>query len=322
MGNVWGPLRAAIAAALGTAVAAAGAIAAPPAGALRTGVKTAAPAYYVAIGASEAVGFQPVPGQRHGAPSHRGYAEDLTTMEAGRWPGLSLIELGCPGITSVGALTGASPSLPGRSSAGGPVHCVYPAGSELATAVHLIRQRAGRTVLVTVDLGFNDVWPCLRHDSVNWTCLHAGLQGVRDSLPVILSRLRAAGGRHLLIVGLEHSDPFLAEILRGKVAFARKTEALIDRLNNVLAAIYTGAGALVADVPAAYGTDNRMPVQLPGHGTVPEGVARVCAFTWMCTPEHNLHPNDAGYRAIADAVAAAIATAPLLGSSPAGGNTG
>lgn len=293
---------------------AAGVVGAPPAGALRNGVNAVAPSYYVAVGASEAVGYQPVPGHLHGAPSHRGYAEDLDQMEAARWPGLALIELGCPGITAVGALTGASSPLPGQSSAGRPPWCTYPQGSEVATAVQLIRQRAGRTVLVTVDLGFNDVWPCLRRDAVNEACVDVGLRQIDHSLPAILSRLRAAGGRGMLVVGLEHSDPYLAERLRGHAAFAAASETVIDRLNNALAAIYTGAGDLVADVPATYGTDDRAPVHLAGYGQVPQDVARVCALTWMCAPEHNLHPNDAGYREIADAVAAAIATAPVFGS--------
>lgn len=307
-------MGAAAAAMLGATLVATAVVAAPPAGALRSGVKVVAPAYYVAVGASEAVGFQPVPGQQHGAPSGRGYAEDLVRLESHRWPGLALIELGCPGINSVAALTGESPSLPGVTSAGGRSRCVYPQGSEIATAVHLIRARHGRTALVTVDLGFNDVWPCLRHDMVDQACVASGLEHIRTSLPVILSRLRAAGGPHMLIVGLEHSDPYLAEMLRGHAAFALASEIVIDRMNSLLAALYTAAGALVADVPTTYGTDDKTPVQLPGYGTVPAGVAKVCALTWMCTDEHNLHPNDAGYRAIADAVAAAIATAPVLGS--------
>lgn len=308
-----------VAAALGVATVAtvavgAVALGAPPAGALRSGVNTVAPAYYVAVGASEAVGYQPIPGHRYSAPTDRGYSEDLLHIEAVRWPGLALIELGCPGITAVAALTGASPSLPGASSAARPIKCLYPQGSEVATAVHVIRQRTGRTVLVTVDLGFNDVWPCLRHDAVHPACVRTGLQQIDQSLPVILSRLRAAGGPGMLIVGLEHSDPYLAESLRGKPGFARASEAVVDALNDELAAIYTTAGALVADVPATYDTHDRTPVKLAGYGTVPRGVARVCELTWMCTSAHNLHPNDAGYRAIAAAVAAAIATGPLFGS--------
>lgn len=298
-------------AALGVGVTAAP----PPAGALRSGVDSDAPGYYVAVGASEAVGYQPVDGQPHGgAPTDEGYANDLVHLESSRWPGLSLVELGCPGITSGGALTGVNPPLPGGSSAGRPDKCTYPQGSEVATAVQIIRKRGQRTVLVTVDLGFNNVWPCLRHDTVDQACVTSGLQQVHQSLPVILDRLRAAGGPKMLIVGLEHSDPYLAESLRGETAFAHATEGVVDRLNDELAAAYTAAGALVADVPAAYDTHDQRPVRLAGYGIVPQGVARVCALTWMCTSAHNLHPNGAGYRAIAGAVAAAIATGPLLGS--------
>ena len=49
----------------------------------------------------------------------------------------------------------------------------------------------------------------------------------------------------------------------------------------------------------------------PGLGTVPTNVARVCALTWMCAAPPlgpNLHPNDAGYRVIAGALADALAT--------------
>ncbi len=303
---------AALAAAMGAGVAAVAG--APAAGALRSGVNTVAPSYYIAVGASEAVGYQPLPGLHHGAPTTSGYANDLVRTEQSRWPGLALTELGCPGITSVAALTGVSPGLPGISSAGKGHSCRYPAGSEVATAVQLLRQRAGRTVLATVDLGFNDVWPCLRHDVVDQACVSAGLQQVRQSLPAILARLRAAGGPHLTIVGLEHSDPYLAEFLRGQAAFARASEIVIDKLNNELAAIYTAAGALVANVPGAYHTDSRARVSSARHGSVSQGVAQTCALTWMCTPEHNLHPNVAGYRAIADAVAAAITAGPVLGA--------
>ncbi len=43
---------------------------------------------------------------------------------------------------------------------------------------------------------------------------------------------------------------------------------------------------------------------------MPADVARTCALTWMCDPPplgHNPHPDDAGYRAIAGAIAGAIA---------------
>jgi lysophospholipase L1-like esterase len=288
-----------------------------PAGALRIGTRRVAPSYYVAVGASESVGYQPVPGERHGAPTGRGYANDLVRMEQRRWPGMALIELGCPGITAVTALDGVTPGAgpggPSQDSAGRKARCTYPAGSEVSTAAQLIRQRAGKTVLVTVDLGFNDVWPCLRHDTVDNGCVTAALDQIARALPAVLSRLRDAGGPRMLIVGLEHSDPYEAEWLRGKAAFAEASQHVIDRLNGELTALYTSGGALVADVPAVYGT--AAVATRPGDGgTVPHAAARMCALTWMCGSEHNLHPTDAGYQAIADAVAASIASAPVLPS--------
>jgi len=288
-----------------------------PADALRSGINRKASSYYVAVGASESVGYQPTLANPHGEHTDMGYANDLAGAEAVRWPGLSLIEIGCPGITAEAALDGTAKNAASESIAGKTVHCNYPAGSEVATAVRIIRQRADRTVLVTVDLGFNDVAPCLRHETVDSACVTLGLAEINQALPEVLSRLRSAGGSHMLIVGLEHSDPYLATSLRGEPAFAHESQQVIDRLNGELAAIYTSKGALVANVPAAYGTSNTTPTTLVGHGSVPEGIARDCALTWMCGSLHNLHPTDAGYRAIAAAIGAAIADATATAGSDA-----
>jgi hypothetical protein len=42
---------------------------------------------------------------------------------------------------------------------------------------------------------------------------------------------------------------------------------------------------------------------------VPTDVVETCALTWMCDPPplgHNPHPDDAGYRTIAAAIAGAV----------------
>jgi hypothetical protein len=50
-------------------------------------------------------------------------------------------------------------------------------------------------------------------------------------------------------------------------------------------------------------------VELPGAGTVPLNVARICTWTWVCLPPPlgpNNHPNAVGYGAIGGAFAKAF----------------
>lgn len=275
------------------AVAAATALTAAPAGAAGR-----AATYYVAVGASESLGVQPTAASPRGAPTDDGYANALVAMEHSRWPGLRLVHFGCPGITAEAALVG-----------GGP--CSFGTGSEVAAAVDFVRDHRGQTVLATVDLGFNDVWPCLVHTTVDAACATAALGTVSRVLPIVLRRLRAAGGPGMQIVGLLHNDPYLAASLRGPAGrrFSAAALSVIDRLNAALAGIYHRAGAAIANVPSAFSLGTDAPAAVAGRGTLPRDVAKNCTLTWMCA-RHNLHPNATGYDVIAGAIAAALPTGP------------
>lgn len=258
--------------------------------------------YYVAIGASESVGVQPVPGHRRGRRTDHGYANDLAATLRHRWPGLRLVQFGCPGTTVAAAVDG-----------GGA--CRYPSGSQLATAVGFIRAHAATTVVATVDLGFNDLRPCLAHERVGRSCVATTLREVARHLRLLLRRLAAAGGPGLHVVGLEHNDPFLGFYLGGPKGrrFAQESVVAFDRLNAVLRSAYRAAGDPVADVPRAFDVGNLHPVLLRGHGRVPAEVALACRLGWTCSPlpyaHHNVHPNTRGYDAIADAAAHALGAA-------------
>lgn len=253
------------------------------AGAVRHAAGQSGP-YYVAVGASESVGVQPVPADHQVVPTDQGYADDLTTMEQRRWPGLQLADFGCPGITAEGALHG-----------GGP--CPYASGSQVGTAVTFVGHHRHEVALVTVDLGFNDLWPCLLNGMVDEACVSGALARVAGALPAVLGALRAAGGPRLLIVGLQHADPYVADARLGQPGFALATVPVFDRLNDLLSSDYGAVGAAVTRVPE------------PRRGVGgPEAIEVACARTWMCTVD-NIHPTPDGYRVIAGEIASAIVRA-------------
>ena len=255
------------------------------------------PPFDLALGGSGSVGFQPTRGEPLGQPTDSGYAEDLAAREAARWPGLTLVRIGCPGMTTQTMISG-----------GG--HCVYRAGSQLQTALSFLRTHPS-TVLVTVDLGFNDLSPCLRDMEVRADCVDSGLDAVQSQLPQILSAIRQAAPDGTHVIGVGHYDPYLADGVRGPAgqAFAQASLGIIDRLNGVLRAAYTQAGMRMADVGAAFQLHDTSPVDVPGLGIVPTNVARVCALTWMCVAPPlgpNTHPNDHGYRMVGNTIASTL----------------
>ena len=108
-----------------------------------------------------------------------------------------------------------------------------------------------------------------------------------------------------------HYDPFLGDAVRGPAgqAFAEASLDVIDRLDGVLRAAYGQAGIRMADIAEAFQLHDTSPLDVPGLGTVPTNVARVCALTWMCVAPPfgpNSHPNDKGYRMESNAIADAL----------------
>lgn len=108
-------------------------------------------------------------------------------------------------------------------------------------------------------------------------------------------------------------NPFLANWLLGpegqQIAQASATQ-LMGPVNAVLRGIFEAGGAGVADIEAAFSSnDFATQVELPGAGTVPLNVARICMWTWVCAPAPfgpDNHANEAGYGAIAQAFAVAL----------------
>jgi lysophospholipase L1-like esterase len=190
-------------------------------------------------------------------------------------------------------------------------HCAYPDGTQLAAAVDFLRDHP-TTVLVTVDLGFNNLRSSIRAGQIDQPCVDQSISLVEQQLPVILSALRAAGSPGLRIVGIGHYDPYLGSYLRGPTGRVLAPESLdaISGLDQALRSIYAASGIPMADVAGSFDTASTNPTMMSGVGMVPRDVARICTLTWMCAAKPfgpNQHPNDDGYRVMSQAIVAALA---------------
>jgi lysophospholipase L1-like esterase len=250
--------------------------------------------YYLALGDSLAQGVQP---DAAGASveTRQGYPDLLyAALRPGR-PGLRLVKLGCPGETTSTMIDGGI--------------CRYPGGSQLAAAAAFLRAHRGHVLLITIDIGANDLEDCGSQSNVIkvLSCFVTDVPGAVSRLATIMARLRAAAGPRVRMVGMSYYLPALAQWRDGSSgqALAKLTERLEAGYNDLLEHVYAKSDAKVANVFGAFDTgDFGDQVTVPGIGTVPRNVALLCRWTWACTTPPrgpNQHANQAGYGVIARA---------------------
>lgn len=249
--------------------------------------------WYVSAGDSLAAGVQPIGDPADLYRTDAGYAEQLLSIARAETPKLGLVKLGCPGETTTTMIEGGI--------------CSYDHGSQLDEAVAFLRAHRQQVAFVTIDIGAND-FPCQAAE-----CVPAGVAAIQANLPGILADLRAAAGPDVPIVGMTIYNPFLAYWFGGPdgQAFARASASqLLAPVNGLLRGIYEGSGDGVADIERAFSSDDFVTqVTLPGAGTVPLNVARICMWTWVCAPAPwgpDNHANADGYGVIARAYADAL----------------
>ncbi len=260
---------------------------------------TAQTGFYLAMGGSSSLGFQPT-----GIPAHNGkrtstgYANDIVNDESAKGLTLTLRQVGCPGETWVTIVNTVDA-------------CYAKPGGQMTASMNYLAKNSNAIGLVTIDLGFNDVRACLLHSTVDVNCANRGITSVRRNMPAILRRLKSAAGPNVHFVGLLYEDPFLADYLvnGSGITEANLTLHVMAELNSTLQAAYVQAHIPMANVPGAFKTTNIDPVSLAHVGTVPQNVESACTLTWMCSappwgPDD--HPNNAGYRAIATAIEGAF----------------
>ncbi|PRY01822.1 SGNH/GDSL hydrolase family protein [Allonocardiopsis opalescens] len=262
--------------------------------------------HILALGDSLAVGVQP---DENGTPEEtpRGYADVIHRELYDTDSTLRLVKLGCGGEDTGTMLDG------GR--------CDYVeehgADSQIAAAEAFLAENAGAVELVVLDIGANNLVPCAVRDGelvaeLDSECVDEGLAVAADDVEEIAGRLREAAGPDVRIVGMTYYNPFLAGWLLGgeERELAEESAELLPELNEALVAAYQRHGVEVADVAAAFDSEDFEPapaadaegVAAAAEGT-PRNVARICSWTWMCAaaPQGpDIHANDEGYRRIAD----------------------
>ncbi|WP_433609522.1 SGNH/GDSL hydrolase family protein [Prescottella agglutinans] len=284
------------------------------------------PTYYLALGDSLAAGYQPNTG--HDEPVS--YTDDIYNALKASDPDLEFVNLGCDGETTATMINGGK--------------CTYPgATSQLDAATKFLAAHQGKVAYVTEDIGANDVYHCLSGGSGSLGssgvpdvgCIAQSLATVEQNLTKINSQLRDAGGNGPRYVGMNYYDPALAGWLQG--GLTRVVAAGTVALNNLFAATIANAnsssGWKTADVSTAFSNNDFTPVDVPGFGTLPKNVGRICEWTWMCTQYRDIHANPTGHQVIADTFlplleaggpgsSASSGSSGSLGSSGSNGSTG
>jgi len=236
--------------------------------------------YYLALGDSVAYGAQPT--KMNAPPS--GFNSGYVDVFAGRLrtiaPKIQVVNYSCPGESTRTFVKG---GCSGRGDVKG-LHDPYK-GAQLAAALAFLRAHPGRVSPITLTLWGNDVVEVADACKGDPGCIqarapHAFAQlGAR--LATIVEQLRAAApNAEIIVTGAWNFN----------VGALPQTDPLFRSVDRSIARAAAAGKAQVAKL---------FPVFNP-KGSVAREKARLCAMTFIC--KGDVHPTNAGYRAIAAAV--------------------
>ena len=282
----------------------------------------AAPLFYMALGDSYSVGFQPNVGGPGGSATagYTGYVAKKLKMQ--------LENFGCGGATTTSIIT----AIGCTESGFGPVAATdavpYPATTQEQAALAFIANPAnqGKVGLITISIGGNDVTSCARAGSTGaiLACVEAADSAITSNVTSLVSSLQGAltaAGDTAHIVGLTYPDVILGDWVYPSGSpnqnLAGLSVAAFDGLiNPALQAAY-GAPNFVNVTQAPYkkavaGDDSdaaalALPlVNTPPYGKIPPAVWEICKLTYFCS-QGNIHANSKGYAFIGSLVVAHLA---------------
>ncbi len=279
-------LGSALATALGAAVVAGPAQASTP----------STPTYYVSVGDSYAVGYQPGHGATKG---YAGYVAGKTHLK--------LVNFGCGGATTTSILqtVGCPDVLP--HTAGG---TTYPTTTQIAAADAFIAAHKGHIGLITSSIGGNDVTGCATQANP-LSCVATAVKSIDTNVTALAADLRNAAGPGVPIIGSTYPDVILGAYVyphrpptAASVALAKASVVAFKTLiNPALSKSYASAKASFVDVTKASGAYKPLSKETKTkskkgkkktYGALPVAVARTCRLSWYCT-KGDIHATTKGY---------------------------
>jgi len=249
-----------------------------------TGAASAASkaSYYLSLGDSLAAG------------ADKQYPDQLFKAVRDDYKQLRLVKMGCGGETALGMIVGDVGCAPG----------IYAHGSQLNEALAFLQAHPGEVAFITIDIGANDIldlYRCVDFQTflIDSTCVDTNLPTVEGNMATILQFLDAAAPG-VPIYGMTYYDVFLGTWYLGYPGIALADHPVVKDINDAFASSYETNGAIVADVWAAFDSDNFQAMQTRDWGDVPTNVSHICDWTGFCA-NLDIHPNVTGYGVIAGA---------------------
>src|ERR1700722_18078710 len=159
-----------------------------------TQAATTSPTYYVSLGDSYSVGYQP------GRGSTPGY-----TAVVAKSTRLKLVNFGCGGATttSLESSIGCPDVLPHTAGA-----VLYPTTTQEAAAEAFLTAHRGHIGLITVSIGGNDVTACASQANPI-SCVGTAVGGIQENVTSLAAALRTAAGPKVPLIGLTYPDVIL-----------------------------------------------------------------------------------------------------------------
>jgi lysophospholipase L1-like esterase len=238
--------------------------------------------YYLSLGDSLAGG------------AAKQYPDQLFNAVRDDYKQLRLVKMGCGGETALGMIVGDVGCAPG----------IYEHGSQLNQAVAFLQAHPGEVAFITIDIGANDIlglYGCADFETfvIDGACVDANLPTVEGNMATILHALHGAAPG-VPVVGMTYYDVFLGTWYLGAPSVALADHPVVKELNEGFAATYEANATIVADVWAAFDSDDFEVIDTEDWGGVPTNVAHICDWTAFCLTL-DIHPNMTGYGVIAEA---------------------